>query len=416
MPKKKYLIIIAGPTASGKTSFGIHLAQKYNGPIISADSRQFYSEMTIGTAKPTTEELAQAKHYFINSLSIEDNYSVGDFEKDGLLLLEDLFQAHDIVLLVGGSGLFIKALCEGLDVFPAIPPAIKEEVESLYQTEGLEVIQKAVQAVDPVFYQKVDTQNPRRLMRALSVYKASGQPFSSFQNKGKKERLFTPIYIQLQVDRNILYERINQRVDLMMEAGQLEEAKALYPKRQLNALQTVGYQELFDYFDGNCTLEEAVAMIKQNSRRYAKRQTTWFKRDQHWFHFHPSEKEAAIQLIDFFRTNELSFNQSAIDTGLLLSLKGGKHVATGILEKHPSFFLVKNIEGNNATLMTILLHELQQRTSKLPSYYLATKTQLTYFDDTQFTKVDSHMLTPKIKSLLQNLLSETTVLLIKKEN
>lgn len=416
MPKKKYLIIVAGPTASGKTSFGIHLAQQYGVPIISADSRQFYKEMSIGTAKPTPEELAQAKHYFINSLSIEERYSVGDFEKDTLLLLAKLYKQHDIVLLVGGSGLFIKALCEGLDEYPDIPPTIKEEVELLYQTQGLEALQKKVQAIDPLFYEKVDINNPRRLMRALSVYKASGQPFSSFQNKEKKERFFVPLYLHLQLDRSILYNRINQRVDLMMQAGQLEEAKALYPKRHLNALQTVGYQELFQYFDGNCTLEEAVAMIKQNSRRYAKRQTTWFKRDKHWFHFHPTEKEVAKQLIDFIIVNEIHFNTTKTERGLLFSLKGNKHFATVILEEHHLFYLLKNIETNNSTLIQFLFHELQKQTNNRLSYYVATKEQLAYFDKRHFQQIDTEMLMPKIKSFFQNLLSKSDVLFIKKEN
>jgi len=281
-PPQKYLLVIGGATATGKTALSIQLAQHYQTVILSADSRQFYREMNIGTAKPTPEELAQAPHYFINSLSITQPYSVGDYERDALALLEKLYQQHDLVILTGGSGLFIRAVCEGLDDFPAIPDTIRQNIQKLYEKEGLEGLQMILQEVDPDYYEEVDLQNPVRLMRALEVYQTSGKPFSHFRNQPSPPRPFLPIYIKLEMPREQLYARINQRVDQMMEAGLLEEVRALLPYRALNALQTVGYQELFDYLDGKTDLDSAVALITQNSRRYAKRQGTWFRKRPHW--------------------------------------------------------------------------------------------------------------------------------------
>ncbi len=294
---KNYLIVIAGPTASGKTSLGIQLSQHFNAPILSADSRQFYKEMSIGTAKPTHDELNAAPHHFIDTLSIQDDYSVGDYEKDAITLLDKKFSKNNIAILLGGSGLYIKAVLEGLDVFPEVKESIKNYYIQLHLKEGVEVLQNELKEKDPIFYQKVDIQNPHRLIRALSVIKASGKPFSNFQNQEKKNRNFEPIIINLQWEREELYKRINDRVDLMMENGQLEEARSLFHLKDLNALQTVGYQELFEFFDQKISLVEAIELIKRNSRRYAKRQMTWFRKMENSVSFHPSKLQDILNYI-----------------------------------------------------------------------------------------------------------------------
>lgn len=296
MNRQKHLIVIGGATATGKTAVGIQVAKHFNTEILSADSRQFYREMSIGTAKPTAEELAQVPHHFINSLSIHKEYSVGDFEADALDLLKKCFENHDVLVLVGGSGLFIRALCEGLDEFPAVAPTIIQALEKELAAHGTTALQAELKRLDPDYFKEVDINNPHRLIRALSVCRASGKPFSSFRTQRKKQRFFTPIYIRLEVERAMLYERINRRVDEMIKQGLLEEAQQLYPHKHLNALQTVGYQELFSYFDGKCTLEEAVEKIKQNSRRYAKRQSTWFRKDPYWQAFDPGR---IADILDF---------------------------------------------------------------------------------------------------------------------
>ncbi len=298
MANQKYLIIVGGPTASGKTGFAIRLAQHFQTEIISLDSRQFYAEMDIGTAKPTEEELASAPHHFVGHISIQQAYSVGDFVREALARLERLFKLYDIVIATGGSGLYIKSLCEGLDEFPDVPAGIKEKVSTLYETEGIAALQTELQRLDPVYFEEVDRQNPHRLIRAISVCRASGQPFSSFQTKGKAQRNFTPIFLQMHWPRRVQYDRINQRVDLMIEAGQVAEARRLYPYRALTALQTVGYKELFSFIDGETTLPQSIDKIKRNSRRYAKRQLTWMRRDGYWKHFHPSEWEMALSYIN----------------------------------------------------------------------------------------------------------------------
>ncbi len=275
---KKYLIVIGGPTASGKTSLGIRLARHFNTEILSADSRQFYREMNIGTAKPTPEELAQARHHFIGNLSVHDAYSVGDYEREALILLEKLYQKNNVVVMVGGSGFFIRAVCEGLDDFPDVPAHIREELSQLFENEGIIPLQNELKKLDPEYYAQVDTQNPKRLLRALEVCRATGQPFSNFHNKEKTPRPFVPIYIGVDWKRETLYERINKRVDLMLEAGLEQEARDLYPLRHLTSLQTVGYQEWFDFFEGKIDRAEAIRLIKRNSRRYAKRQMTWFRK------------------------------------------------------------------------------------------------------------------------------------------
>lgn len=297
MNKQKHLIVIGGPTASGKTNFSVEVAKHFNSEILSCDSRQFFKEMNIGTAKPTIEERQGIPHHFIDSHSIFDMYNVGDFEKDALALLNHLYKNHNIIVAVGGSGLYIKALCEGLDQFPDVPEHIRQKVRQLYAEEGLEGLQKALQKFDPDYFEIVDQQNPHRLIRALEVCIASGQPFSAFRKAQLQPRNFIPIYIQLDLPREALYERINQRVDDMMEKGLLNEAKSLYPHRNLITLQTVGYQELFDYLDEKISLEEAIEKIKQNSRNYAKRQLTWWRRDGFWKIFHPQQLNETIQFI-----------------------------------------------------------------------------------------------------------------------
>lgn len=281
---KKYLIVVAGPTASGKTALAIQLAQAFEAEILSCDSRQFFKETTIGTAKPDAEELAAAVHHFVDCLSIEEAYNIGDYERDVLAFLETYYQKHDTAIMVGGSGLYIKAVCEGLDSYPKVEETIRVELNQLLEKEGIEALQEALKEADPVYYDKVDLSNPHRLIRALEICRGTGQPFSSFQGKNKVQRPFEVIKLGIEWDRTALYDRINRRVDLMVDAGLIEEAKSLYPKRALNALQTVGYREFFDYFDGETSLEEAIELVKRNTRRYAKRQLTWLRKekDLHW--------------------------------------------------------------------------------------------------------------------------------------
>ena len=250
-----------------------------NTVILSADSRQFYKEMSIGTAAPTEEELAQVKHYFVHHISIEDKYDVADYERDAIQLLDKLFKTHDNVILTGGSGLFIDAVCNGIDAMPDTASEVREKVEKLYQEGGLQALQNEVQRLDPEYFAIVDRQNPRRLQRALEVCYQTGQPFSAFRSGNAAKRDFAIKKYALLWDRKELIDRIDRRVDLMMKQGLLEEAQALYPKRHLNALNTVGYKELFAYFDGRCSLKEAVEQIKVHTRQYAKRQMTWLRKD-----------------------------------------------------------------------------------------------------------------------------------------
>jgi tRNA dimethylallyltransferase len=274
------LIVIAGPTASGKTAAAIQLAQHFNTVVVSADSRQFFREMSIGTAKPTAEELAAAPHYFINSHSITESFSVGDFERECLVLLEDLFQKHNVVILAGGSGLYIKAICEGFDELPTADPEIRERLNAELAEKGLPALQERLKLVDPVYYNEVDINNPQRIIRAIEVYENSGHPFSSYRTAKINKRTFNIIKLGLDMPREVLYNRINQRVDLMVADGLIEEVESLLPYRHLNALNTVGYSEIFDFFDGNTDLPTAISMIKQNTRRFAKRQMTWFRKDE----------------------------------------------------------------------------------------------------------------------------------------
>lgn len=288
-----YLITIIGPTAIGKTALSIALAQHFGCDIISCDSRQFFKEMKIGTAVPNDEELASATHHFIQNKSIFESYSVGDFEQEALAKLDELFQKNNIQIMVGGSGLYVDAVLKGFDDFPDIDDSVRTEINAKFDDLGIEYLQEQLQKLDSEYYQKIQTenpqtlQNPQRMKRFVEVCIGSGKPYSSFIGKRKTERNFTPIIIGLEADREIMYDRINQRVDIMMNEGLLEEAQTLYPNKQLNALQTVGYRELFDYFDGKTTLDFAIEQIKMNTRRFAKRQITWFKRTENvsWFNY-----------------------------------------------------------------------------------------------------------------------------------
>jgi len=276
----KVLITVVGPTAIGKTALGILLANHFDTDILSADSRQFYKEMEIGTAVPSAEELKAVQHYFIQYKSIFEPYSVGDFEKDALALLDNLFQEKDIMVMVGGSGLYVDAVIFGLDEFPEVDPKLRESLNQALQEKGLEHIQEELKLRDPKYYNRVDLDNPHRLIRALEVSISANRPYSSFLGQNRPERPFKHLYVGLDAPREIIYERINDRVDHMMEAGLLEEAKRLYPHKNLNALQTVGYKELFEYLEGNYSLEAAVSEIKKNTRRFAKRQLTWLRNNE----------------------------------------------------------------------------------------------------------------------------------------
>ncbi|MBW2961179.1 tRNA (adenosine(37)-N6)-dimethylallyltransferase MiaA [Mesonia aestuariivivens] len=291
--KNNTLISVVGPTAIGKTSTGIALANHYQTEIISADSRQFYKEMKIGTAVPSTEELFAAKHHFIQHISVKDDYSVGDFETEAIHKLDELFHHKNKALMVGGSGLYVKAVLKGLDKFPEVDASIRENLNLQLENEGIEPLQFQLKKLDPVYAQKVDLENSHRVIRALEICIASRKPFSSFLNNSSSERNFTPIKIGLTAPRELIYDRIEKRVDLMIANGLLDEAKKVYPMRKLNALNTVGYKELFQYFDDNWTLDFAVSEIKKNTRRFAKRQLTWFRKDEeiNWFSYDtPIEK------------------------------------------------------------------------------------------------------------------------------
>lgn len=280
MDSSKTLIVIAGPTASGKTAVAIEVAKHYNTVIVSADSRQFYREMSIGTAKPSGDELSAVKHYFINSLSIAEPYTAGDYEKQCLSLLAELFKIHNVVVLAGGSGLFIKAVCEGFDEFPDTDPAIRERLNAELTDNGITYLQQKLKAADPEYYSLVDINNPQRVIRALEIFESTGKKYSSYRRSALNKRPFHIVKTALGLPREVLYNRINQRVDEMVKQGLVEEVRSLLPFRHLNALNTVGYTELFDYFDGKTDLDTALELIKQNTRRFAKRQITWFGKDK----------------------------------------------------------------------------------------------------------------------------------------
>lgn len=277
---KKTLISVVGPTAIGKTKLAIELAKHYQTAIISADSRQFFKEMKIGTAVPSEEELATAPHHFIQHKSILESYSVGDFERDAIQLLEDLFQEKNIVILVGGSGLYIDAITKGLDNFPEVQPEIRITLNKQLEKEGITALQEQLKNLDPYYFNKVDIQNPHRLIRALEICIGTEKPYSSFLNKEKNIRPFNIVTVSIDAERDIIYDRINQRVDLMIKEGLIDEVKLLLKHKDLNALQTVGYKELFNYLDEKWSLNFAISEIKKNTRRFAKRQLTWFRKNE----------------------------------------------------------------------------------------------------------------------------------------
>jgi len=302
----QFLITIVGPTAIGKTALSIALAQHFKCDILSCDSRQFFKEMTIGTAVPSLEELASAKHHFIQNKSIFDTNTVGDFEKEAIVKLDELFLTNDFVILVGGSGLYVDAILKGFDDFPEIDAKIRSTIQADYEKRGINYLQDKLKELDPSYFEKLTLenpqtlQNPQRMMRFVEVCMGFGKPYSSFINQKKNERNFTPILIGLEAERSIIYNRINQRVDVMINEGLLAEAKELFPNKELNALQTVGYRELFSFFDGEFTLEFAIEEIKKNTRRFSKRQLTWFKRNAEtkWFDYLTDKNE----IVDYVKS------------------------------------------------------------------------------------------------------------------
>ncbi|WP_313111091.1 tRNA (adenosine(37)-N6)-dimethylallyltransferase MiaA [Aequorivita sediminis] len=291
------LICVVGPTAIGKTAMAIKLAQAFSAEIISADSRQFFKEMFIGTAVPSHEELAAVPHHFIQNKSIFEDYSVGDFEREAIAFLDEYFTYKNIAIMVGGSGLYVDAVVNGLDHFPEVPAEVREKLNSELDENGIEHLQRELKKTDAIYYEKVDINNPHRLIRALEIYRFTEKPYSSFLKKDTIKRNFDTIIIGLEAEREIVYDRINLRVDNMISEGLIEEAQQLFKHKDRNALQTVGYRELFEYFENNLSKEEAISEIKKNTRRFAKRQKTWFKKnkDIHWFDY----KTDAIEIINF---------------------------------------------------------------------------------------------------------------------
>ena len=294
---KKTLIVITGPTAVGKTALCLEIAKHFDIPIINADSRQIYKELRIGTASPTSEQMQQVPHFFVGSLSLNDYYSASLFEQQVLECLEQQFQTNDYALLSGGSMMYIDAVCDGIDDIPTIDDKTRELMKQRLAEEGLKALVEELKRLDPEYYEIVDRQNPRRVVHALEICTMTGKTYTSFRKREKRQRPFQIIKIGLNRPREELYQRINQRVDEMMQQGLLEEAKSLYPMRQMNALNTVGYKELFDYLEGRWPLEEAVERIKGNTRRYARKQLTWYKKDPQIRWFHPQETEQIISYI-----------------------------------------------------------------------------------------------------------------------
>ncbi len=288
----KYLIVVVGPTAIGKTGLAIEIAQHYDCEIISCDSRQFYREMSIGTAVPSTTELAAIRHHFIHNKSIAEKYTVGDFEKEAIATLDHLYEKSDYAVMVGGSGLYVDAVLFGMDEFPEIDPKLRFEIKSNYENLGIKYLQENLQRLDPIQYEVIEKENPQRLMRALEVCLQAGLPYSSFLRKNTTKRNFIPIVVGLEAERPIIYDRINKRVDIMLEQGFLAEVEKLKDFKDNNALQTVGYKELFAFLAGEYSWDFAVETVKRNTRRYAKRQLTWFKKNDYtkWFNFNENSK------------------------------------------------------------------------------------------------------------------------------
>ena len=297
MSTTKKLIVLLGPTASGKTSLSIEIAQKLNTEILSCDSRQFYKELKIGAAAPSKEELAIVNHHFIHHLSINENYSIGQFEKDAIAKITELFKAHNYLLLVGGSGLYIDAICNGIDNIPNISNNVREKINNEYEKNGITWLQEKIKKIDPEFYKSVDINNPQRLKRCYEVFHETGKRFSTFHKKEKKKRNFEIIKIGIKTDREQLYKKINSRVDKMIKNGLVNEAELLKKFSKKNALNTVGYKELFNYFDQNIELDIAIEEIKKNTRRLAKRQLTWFRKDKNINWYLKSEKNKIIKAI-----------------------------------------------------------------------------------------------------------------------
>ena len=287
--KRNRLIVLLGPTGVGKTELSLQLAETFNSSIISSDSRQIFKELKIGTAAPTQEQLDRVKHYFIGTKSITDYYSAGQYEVDVLQVLNELFTENSTQFLVGGSMLYIDAVCEGLDDLPTISTEVRTQVLSIWNESGIDGLRRKLQKLDPAYYQTIDINNKQRVMHAIEISLSTEKPYSELLKHEKKERPFDIIKIGLNLPREELYQRINQRVDIMIQDGLIQEAEALYPHKHLNALNTVGYKELFQYMDGNHSLDFAINMIKQNSRRYAKRQLTWFNADKEIQWFNPKQ-------------------------------------------------------------------------------------------------------------------------------
>jgi len=294
----KYLVVVAGPTAVGKTALAIKLAKHYKTVILSADSRQFYKQLSIGTAKPSEKELGEVKHYFINNKNIDELFGAGHFAKEADQLLSELFKTKDLIIVVGGSGLYINALLNGVDEFEEVPPEIRKTIIEEFNSKGLDWLQNEIKMVDPDYFQSVDIQNSQRLMRALEVFKFSGKPYSGFLQKNKTKKKYNSVKLLINTDRKKLYENINHRVDQMMHNGLLKEVESVLAFKDCNALKTVGYKELFEYIEGKCTLDDAVEKIKQHTRNYAKRQITWFKNQGNFVSFEPGDLEKIYSFID----------------------------------------------------------------------------------------------------------------------
>jgi tRNA dimethylallyltransferase len=292
------LIVVLGPTGVGKSAISIQLAQYFQTHIISADSRQFFRELRIGTAVPSISDLEKVPHHFVQNKSIHHYYNVSEFEVEALQLIDQLFQSHNPLIMTGGSMLYLDTICKGIDDIPTVDPAIRNEVVAWYEQHGLEALQQRLLEVDPEYYHLVDLNNPKRLLHAVEIFQMTARPFTSFRKNTVKQRHFRIVKIGINQDRDTLYDRINQRVDQMMNEGLLEEVKTVYPYRELNSLNTVGYKELFSYLDGTCSLDEAVDLIKRNSRRYARKQLTWFRRDQEVAWFEPDQVQAIIEHVD----------------------------------------------------------------------------------------------------------------------